>query len=362
MKKIHITLLGKETLPIYYLVSKNDYDMVYILATDQNKPLAKRLKTVLIAENIVCKIVVVDAFDVRSTITACEDIHSLLEDTDQVVYNITGGTKLMAIGAYNVAIAHGSKVIYTNSDSLVDLTTFEKAPLDISIDSKTIFALQGQDLKEYTLYTHSAEKLKCSEDIMSFNKNNGKLFSQLRKLYDEYHSCGMAFNRYPQTGTPVFEHKGNRIQIWANGSTALDITCKDSMPLIFEGRWWETLVAEAISQWSNGRFEVWQNVKFGPRNPDLKILDKNEIDILVNTGNKLLFVECKSGKITQDNINKMSVIRQTYGSDKSMSVLISYHPIQTDLAEKAHEAKLNIIKSLEEIPLRLDRILTSIKA
>lgn len=361
MKKVHITLLGKETLPIYYLVKAESYNKVFILATEQNKPLSKRLKDVLASENIICKIVVVEAFDVSSIIKECEAIHSACQDCD-VTYNITGGTKLMAIGAYNVAQRHSSQIVYTNSDSLIDLTTFCTKPLNVNVDSKTIFALQGQDLKDYTVYTKDANKLECSLKIKHFIENHNDSYKRLRRLYDEHTSYGMSFDLYQEDNMPIFEHKHGHIKAWDKGTPALDIKHIESMQLLFEGRWWETLVAESVSQWANGRFDVWCNVRFSPRDTNLKVLDKNEIDILVNTGNKLLFVECKSGMITQDNINKMSVIRQTYGSDKSMSVLISFFPIRQDLFEKAHEAKLNVIKSLEEIPSRLDRILKSIKA
>lgn len=137
--------------------------------------------------------------------------------------------------------------------------------------------------------------------------------------------------------------------------------------MLFEGRWWEALVADYISEWADGKYEIWQNVTFYPRDISsiLEDNDKNEIDILVNTGNKFLFVECKSGFISQDNINKMSVIRQNYGSDKSRSVLISYFRLKNDLREKAYETKLNVIDgqhALNNISGEFNNILQSIKA
>lgn len=127
-------------------------------------------------------------------------------------------------------------------------------------------------------------------------------------------------------------------------------------------------IADAISQCGENKYEIWTSVTFQPRDDSLRNLDKNEIDILVNIGNKFLFVECKSGYVTQDNINKMGIIRQNYGSDKSYSVLVSYYPISTDIGEKAREAKLNVIcgkkgkTALEQIPERFDKIITGIKA
>lgn len=347
MKKVHITLLGKETLPIYYLVKTENYDKVFFLATEQTKLLAKRLKEVLASENIVCEVAVVDAFDAITTINACEQIHKELEVGGEVTYNITGGTKLMAIGAYIAAQRHGAKVVYTNSDSLIDLSTFESQPLNIEVDSKTIFALQGQILKEgYIVYQENKERHQCATKIKAFLTT-----WKWRKFYDKVrtmHEKGCLYGRYAE-GNLSYEYFDDSVTITANGKTVLDISCPKVRQLLFEGRWWEELVANAIYKWADGRFEVWQNVTFTPQSAaptGNKV--KNEIDILVNTGNKMLFVECKSGLITQDNINKIGVIRTNYGSDKSVSVLISFNAIRPDLCEKAHELKVNVIAGKEK--------------
>lgn len=346
MKKIHITLLGKETLPIYYLVKTENYDKVFLLATAQNKSLAKRLKGVLASNNIVCETVVVDAYDAITTINVCENIHKELDSDDVVTYNITGGTKLMAIGAYTVAQRHGAKVVYTNSDSLIDLSTFETKPLNIEVDSQTIFSLQGQLLKEgYTVYQENEEKHNCAIEIKNFLTT-----WKWRKFYDKLrnmHEKGFLYGSYAE-GELSYTYSDNSVVITASGKTVLDICCPQVLQLLFEGRWWEELVANAIYKWADGRFEVWQNVTFTPKGAtptDYKV--KNEIDILINTGNKMLFVECKSGLITQDNIYKIGVIRTNYGSDKSLSVLISFNAVRQDLCEKAKELKVNIIGGKE---------------
>jgi len=377
MKKVHITLLGKETLPIYYLVKLERFDEVFILATNQNRPLAKRLKDVLTAENVVSQTVVVDAFDINSTIHACEEIHKEFDAEGEATYNITGGTKIMAIGAYIVAQRHGAKVVYTNSDSLIDLTTFESKPLNIEVGSKTIFALQGQTLKEgYTVYGEDEEKHECAVKIKSF-----LTIWKWRKFNDKIRDMYVRGNLHGQyeEGDLLYEYFDDSVTISAGGKTILDISCPKVRQLLFEGRWWEELVANAIYKWADGRFEVWQNVTFTPQASaatDNKA--KNEIDILVNTGNKMLFVECKSGVITQDNIYKVGILRNNYGSDKSVSVLISFNAVRPNLLEKANENKVSVIAghemqtakgSIHAVPLdtnsigpQLDKILKSIKA
>ena len=94
--------------------------------------------------------------------------------------------------------------------------------------------------------------------------------------------------------------------------------------------------------------------------------DKNEIDILVNLGTTFVMIECKSGNLMQNEIYKMDYVRNTYGSDKSKSVLVSFYPVKNDLKEKAKDSQIDIIcprnyyvqsKVLKSIPIEMEKII-----
>lgn len=106
--------------------------------------------------------------------------------------------------------------------------------------------------------------------------------------------------------------------------------------LFFKGRWWETLVAHKVRTWSQrdpNRPEVWQSVLFQTENNSSRT--KNEVDVLLNNQQKLIFIECKSGNVTQNDIYKVDAVRETYGGDISLAVLASYYPVEDSLQEKA---------------------------
>ena len=68
------------------------------------------------------------------------------------------------------------------------------------------------------------------------------------------------------------------------------LTSQHIFNLFFHTGWFEYEVASLLSTWQYAK-EIRMNVKFpynAERNP------KNEIDLIVNTGNRLLFVECKT--------------------------------------------------------------------
>ncbi len=363
MKEVHITLLGKENLPLYYPIIEFNSEEVYVLGSRQNLAVAHNLKKVLEEKGLLCKVYCdIDAFDIKSIISKCEEIHGKIGNDCNVTYNITGGTKIMAIGAYIVAKRHKAKIIYTDSVSCIDLDTYSSVPLNGKVDNKTIFKLQGQSLKSYNAYTYDKQTHVTASKIKKFIESNRNLFKHLHNLYKAF-----ALPSSYEYGQYVYDSTSTHICIRTTDKILLEIEHPEVKKILFEGRWWEALVADNISKWADGKYEIWQNVTFYPR--DISSIlgdnDKNEIDILVNTGNKLIFVECKSGFINQDNINKMSVIRQNYGSDKSRSVLISYFRLKHDLQEKADETKLNVIDgrhALDNISREFNSILQSIKA
>lgn len=374
MRKVHITLLGKETLPSYYLAKSFDSDKVYIVSTPQTRDYAQTLKAVfneqkkpkrINSEIITCN----DAFDINTIIGLFEQLHKREGAECEMVYNVTGGTKPMAVGAFIVAQAHQATVLYTNSDSCVNLTTRTTRPLNIEVDTKTIFKLYGKNIQAYSVYTEDTDKLQCAKSVMSFlnNTKNRCLFSKLHKMYVN----GELGKEYRDKQV-CYSHDNGHLKIGHGDTPLLDLTCPTSRELIFEGRWWELLVAQAVHEWATNKgYELWQNVTFKAKTDDTV---SQEIDLLFNTGTKPVFIECKSGSVTQNDINKIGSIRQSYGSDKAKSVLISYEPVRDELRKKAKDGKIDVIAGTKDergkrspldtanIPARLEQIILSIKA
>lgn len=102
-QKVHITLLGKEALPVFYLIQKFKLKNIYVLGTKENTSVYARLAQV--CKYLECKtsFVEVQAYDIENVMKQCESIHKQYSDDDKFIYNLTGGTKPMAIGAYIIA-------------------------------------------------------------------------------------------------------------------------------------------------------------------------------------------------------------------------------------------------------------------
>lgn len=364
MAKIHITLLGKESLPVFYPIIEFHQKVVYLIGTRENKNIALSIERVLSYLGIEYHFCEVAAFDILETCRICDEIHDDYMADDEFLYNITGGTKPMAIGALITAKKHGSKIIYTNGSKCMDINTYESVDLQCKLDSKVLFVIQGQQVKDVENYAENPMKTLAAKKIMDLIVNDNKVYRDLSE-YKEM-CAGNVPNNFNHKKIRYANENGH-VVVEYEGATVLDVDFEDSDKLLFEGRWWETLVADALSKWSNGRFEILQNVKFRNKSDAHESTkDKNEIDMLVNLGTTFVMIECKSGNLTQNEIYKMDYVRNTYGSDKSKSVLVSFYPVKNDLKEKAQESQIDVIcpkniygisKVLKSIPAEMEKII-----
>lgn len=372
-KKVHITILGKEVLPVYYPIEVFSATEIYVIGTEENHNgnVYANLENYCKSQGYKIHFVQVEAYNILSTMTECERIHSMFDKEDtEFLYNITGGTKIMALGAYRIAINNNASIIYTNSKEYIDLNTYETKPLSCHLSNESIFKLQGQELKSYTKWDNlkEHESIICARKIRSFiiyHKN------EYRELSDRFRQIPIIPNSY-QTRSLSYSFIDGQLQIEKEGKIILSVDSPNAKELLFRGRWWECLVAEAISNWSNGQYEIWHSIVFKTTNntnvlQQYNILDKNEVDILVNIGNTIVFVECKSGLLTQNEIFKMDYVKKTYGSDKSKSVLITFWPLSDDLMDKAIESRISVISPkkrrddvLQVIPNKMDEIVNSL--
>lgn len=359
MKKVHITILGSQALPIYYPIQTYSPNEVYLLGTDRNRKEADYIKCLLESQGITCYVRNdIEAYNVISTKNASEEIFGKIGGGCEVTVNITGGTKTMCLGLYEVAKKYGATIIYTDSNKNLNVQTDEEIEINKKVSTEDIFALHGQQKKESDdAYKADKQKSDCSLQIMRYinarwwdygrlrqeycsRKAKNELFLKYTYIKDKKEVYSYVYDEIQHTISINYPPKDPKFRIRKNCFEHEDV-----YNLLFEGRWWECLVADAISKWSVGRYEILQNVISYPHDEQSRNKGnaKNEIDILVNVGNKFIIVECKSGIIDQNVISKMKMVHDIYAGDKSKSVLISAQPISLDLIEKANDAQIDCI-------------------
>ena len=85
----------------------------------------------------------------------------------------------------------------------------------------------------------------------------------------------------------------------------------------------------------------------------------------MNNQQKLVFIECKSGNVTQNDIYKIDAVRETYGGDISQAVLASYYPVEKSLQDKCKDLQIHLFAPnfltersnyLNKMPAWLDKL------
>ncbi len=372
MKNVHITLVGKEALPVFYPIYEYHPDIIYLIGTKESRVAMANLCATIKQMGMKCvQEKLKDAYDANESRRKCDSIIADEGFDCTYTFNLTGGAKPMALGAMWSAILHNCEMIYTESKNYINIRTSEKTPLQKHLPSELIFMLQGQKLKSYNQYTPDPERSKCAEEVRNqvFDPYKREVLDLLKAEYDR----NINHINSPFSCGPVsYKKDGTNTIIAYNDDEIFQSDYPEADMLLFEGRWWETLVADAIYKWAKDKYDVWTSVVFDPQKEDytrdgIKIT-KNEIDILVNLGNKFLFVECKSNSFNQDDIYKLNRVTQTYGSDKSKGVLIAYRifsRIRSNLREKATDNKVDILtfdNDFSNLDSELTRVINTLKA
>lgn len=130
------------------------------------------------------------------------------------------------------------------------------------------------------------------------------------------------------------------------------------MNLVFFSGWFEYKVAEMLSHWKFAK-EIILNVKF----PYQNALPKNEIDVIVNTGNRLLFVECKTQIKDITDIDKFRTAVKNYGGMGCKALFITEATMKDTAAEKCKDSDIlcfslhdcgNLIDSQKALFMKLE--------
>jgi hypothetical protein len=365
--KHQIILLGKDITSVYHGIKEFGPDHIHLLYTDATDHIETPMYP-LLPSSIRCNRYKAEPYNGNNVIDVCRRIHR--EHQGEFTYNLSEGTKVMAFAAFVVAKESGADAFYlTQHGEVVHLSRFENHPLQSSLNNDEILSLSGNTLSDY----HDAKELsdedvKASKRIKQFIEQYPQEHARIQKFFSIF--CKRQLNRLPSSkifaNNLRFKHRNGSILVTLREYVLLRLPQSNATHLYFEGRWWETLVANQVRNWSLQREnspEVWQSVIFQTNGQDAH--PKNEIDVLLNNQQKLIFIECKSGNVTQNDIYKIDAVRETYGGDISQAVLASYYPIEESLQEKCKDLQIYLFAPtflterntyLNKMPAWLDKL------
>lgn len=338
MSKVHITLVGGQPAPVYHGIVATDPDkIVFIYSDSTNSTNALELlkKEIKVSSEEYC-LDVINPYKIKNT----AELLAKRFQNDDVTVNISSGLKSWShwFGVVFEKWTNASVVYIDQNNVLWNYRTMESVS-DFQFDMHALFRLYGNPLennyKRFSDYTaKDFEICKTIENIRIFNVNDFNSLTAVLSKDQQYkyrHSKSGSFD-LPSGSYIKWDKEKSKVVLSLANIATQELNSPHATELIFNSGWFELKVAKLLSGWSKVK-EICMNCIF-PFNPK-KV--KNEVDIIINTGVKILFVECKTQINNTTDIDKFRSVIKNYGGIGSKGIFITDAPMSDMAKEKCHE-------------------------
>lgn len=348
MSHIHIALVGNETYPVYSVIQFLNPDRVFLICSDGPTGSIKEANT--ISEKINLPTEHVEVFPIAPAdfdiiYHRINELEKRIDANDYLTINITGGTKFWAIALYKAFSSRSDTqfFLFNQNNTLWNLETNKSTPL-AGLGLDTIISLYGNEtttFRHFTDYTEDDEK--SLEKIENVRRFNFQAFNSLAATPSKENAEELKTNK-----SGIFtDSKGNTI-MWVKPNKVVftfkkkdgkmmnaQLSSPNAVSLTFNSGWFEYKVAKLLSGWSLAK-EMRLNCVFPLKGGFLK----NEVDIIINTDIKPVFVECKTAVHNATDIDKFATVVSNYGGAACKAVFITDQPMKDLPATKCKESDI----------------------
>ena len=341
--KVHISLVGGQTMPIYLGVINSSADKIILIHSAETEDSAKNIQDELlkhVGRGISCLLIKFPAVDYAEVYDSASKLLEEHSKDNSVEVNLTGGTKVWAIAFAQLAQTYNAAIFYIDQNcTLYNCRNNEKKQLELPSSIAEILAYNGQhDYQRTLLDEYSSSDLDSLKEIESLRNYNAKAFNAITTLTkDNKNTFNQPCGSYSLEGgkSSIFWDKNSGIVEISipsyNGlyKRQVQIQSPHAFHLATNAGWFEYKVATILKNWQSTK-EVWTNVIFPYKNQ----LSKNEIDIILSAKGKLLFVECKTKVFDKTDIDKFASAVRNYGGMGSKAIFVSYSKMDPLVKEK----------------------------
>lgn len=332
---IHLTNIGGQVLPVLQGLMEFPCDKAILLHSKESLAEALKVKSFI---KVPSELILLEDPNNFSSVTTV--LHTLLENNPKAVWNvnISSGTKIMSVALYSAftKTVATCKLFHLEQNGWVHLLLPELKSEKIKafLPVKSYFEFAGYHIKSASDYNT------LSSHVFDVQKQVKELYSgankeELSSLLNEYRK-----KKYLNTHSSFYIQtvKGSKL-FWSSKEVKLTLDFTSGKTVVFESasaygmlletKWFELEVAALLNHWKQNIEMLWEVIVATNQGDD-----KNEIDLIVNTGNKLLFVECKTSVADVKDIDKFQNVTSIYGGFGAKAILITYLPLTKPVLER----------------------------
>ena len=330
--KVHITLVGGQPEPVYYGIQYAKPDKVLFVhsSDEKSKEYTDRISQMFPhVENEKRKFDPVNIDDIKRKVSQYADKYS----DDDITINISGGTKPWAYYFSTIfEVNSRCQIFYIDQKNIVwNLTTGEKS--SIGYDMDVAIGLYGNKIEgKDDFRTISQADLDAIKDIELVRVRNKNIFYALvSNARNNTHLTQWINGRNCLTWD-----KNNKSftfsVVSSNGLYVKEIKSPNVRNLVIKAGWFEYKIAQILSHWQYA-INVYVNCEFKFANKT----SKNEIDIIVNIGNRLVFVECKTQIEQYTDIDKFRSAMRNYSGTATIGLFVTREKMDERAKEKCKD-------------------------
>ena len=319
--KTHIALVGSQPIPVFLGIksSGENVNRVILVHSSQTREEASRL-AVCCSKMPSCEQILLDPVNLDAIETCARQLYDQVKD-DEVVLDLTSGTKAWSLTFYRVFMTlEKARFILVNQNNLVvDLITHEET--EETIDNELRFLLYGTPLKRFTPFSeYTEEDFKVCKRVEKLRLKNHKAFNELTKELQSEKNQG---RRNSINGTFIeWDKEVGSVNLCLCNTQGEDLKptyllSPHALDIVFNNGWFELKTAMELSKNPMVK-NIWMNCEFVAKGN----MSKNEIDIILDMGNKLFFVECKTMVFEMTDIDKFHSAIKNFSGTSSKGIFV----------------------------------------
>lgn len=336
-KKVHIALVGGQTMPVILGIKESFPDKVILVHSEKSASEAKHIENLCSEECNLQEFPPVDYDAIKVSVNKL--LHKLTDD--EITINLSGGTKPWALSfALQTQGMKNVTLLYIDQNSICYNYTQQEKWACKGLNMEELMQYNGQLAKSHILLDdYTEDDLDTLQAIKAIRQYNFNDFNRLtipgkdgqKKIKNQskgtFHTSNGSYIEW--------DKKENYITLSLNGKYGFKENTFESphiMQIIFNSGWFEYEVAQMVSKWKYAK-EIWLNTIYPYNNK----YPKNEIDIIVNTGYKLIMIECKTQIYDNTDIDKFNTAVKNYGGLGSKALFITDAKMKPEAIEKCSD-------------------------